>query len=90
MDSEAISYKTCILARVYNATNNEFLRTKALVKNTIVNVDPNPFRLWCPKKFDVELNKNKLEETSNLFCNDTKLSSHVKAKFAGATNLLPD
>ena len=88
--SEAISCKTRILDTVYNATNNELVRTKTLVKNTIVSVDSTPFRQWYLKKFDVELNKNKLEETSNLFCNDTKLSGHVKAKFAGATNLLPD
>ena len=81
--SEAISCKTRILDTVYNATNNELVRTKTLVKNTIVSVDSTPFRQWYLKKFDVELNKKKLEESNKLRA-DTKRSGHVKAKLAGA------
>ena len=81
--SEAISCKTRIMDTVYNATNNELVRTKTLVKNTIVHVDSAPFRQWYLKKFDVELNKKKLEESNKLRA-DTKRSGHVKAKLAGA------
>ena len=81
--SEAISCKTRILDTVYNATNNELVRTKTLVKNTIVSVDSTPFRQWYLKKFDVELNKKKLEESNKLRA-DSKRSGHVKAKLAGA------
>ena len=81
--SEAISCKTRILDTIYNATNNELVRTKTLVKNTIVSVDSTPFRQWYLKKFDVELNKKKLEESNKLRA-DTKRSGHVKAKLAGA------
>ena len=81
--SEAISCKTRILDTVYNATNNELVRTKTLVKNTIVHVDSAPFRQWYLKKFDVELNKKKLEESNKLRA-DSKRSGHVKAKLAGA------
>merc|ERR1719418_32387 len=63
--SEAISCKTRILDTVYNATNNELVRTKTLVKNTIVSVDSTPFRQWYLKKFDVELNKQKLADQFN-------------------------
>ena len=80
--SEAISCKTRILDTVYNATNNELVRTKTLVKNTIVSVDSTPFRQWYLKKFDVELNKKKLEESNKLRA-ETKRSGHVKAKLAG-------
>ena len=80
--SEAISCKTRILDTVYNATNNELVRTKTLVKNTIVSVDSTPFRQWYLKKFDVELNKKKLEESNKLRA-DTKRSGHVKARLAG-------
>ena len=80
--SEAISCKTRILDTVYNATNNELVRTKTLVKNTIVHVDSAPFRQWYLKKFDVELNKKKLEESNKLRA-DTKRSGHVKARLAG-------
>ncbi|KAF9927560.1 40S ribosomal protein [Linnemannia zychae] len=44
--SEAISRKTRIVAVVYNASNNELVRTGTLVKNAIVQVDATPFRQW--------------------------------------------
>jgi small subunit ribosomal protein S8e len=31
---------------VYNASNNELVRTKTLVKNSVVAVDGTPFRTW--------------------------------------------
>merc|ERR1712165_535829 len=79
--SEAISCKTRILDTVYNATNNELVRTKTLVKNTIVSVDATPFRQWYLKKYDVELNKKKIEE-SNKLREATKTSNSVKSKIA--------
>ena len=42
----AISRKCRILDVVYNASNNELVRTKTLVKNCIVQVDCVPFRQW--------------------------------------------
>lgn len=80
--SEAMSLKTRVLDVVYNATNNELVRTKTLVKNAIVYIDATPFRNWYLKKYDVELNKKKLEE-SNKAREDTKRSGHLKAKLAG-------
>merc|ERR1711915_546616 len=80
--SEAVSCKTRVMDTVYNATNNELVRTKTLVKNTIIFVDATPFRQWYLKKYDVELNKKKLEESNKLRA-DTKRSGHVKAKLAG-------
>uniref|UniRef100_A0A194AQZ8 40S ribosomal protein S8 n=1 Tax=Pinctada fucata TaxID=50426 RepID=A0A194AQZ8_PINFU len=44
--SEAISRKTRIIDVVYNASNNELVRTKTLVKSCIVQVDATPFRQW--------------------------------------------
>ena len=35
-----------IIDIVYNACNNEFVRTKTLVKNAIVVIDATPFRQW--------------------------------------------
>ena len=77
--SEAMSAKTRVLDTVYNATNNELVRTKTLVKNTIVLIDSNPFRQWYLKKYDVELNKKKIEE-SNKAREATKVSGSVKRK----------
>ena len=44
--SESITRKTRVLDVVYNATNNELVRTKTIVKNCIVVIDSNPFRQW--------------------------------------------
>jgi len=42
--SEAVARKTRIIDVVYNACNNELVRTKTLVKNAIVVIDAAPFR----------------------------------------------
>ena len=44
--SEAITKSTRIIDVVYNAGNNELVRTKTLVKNAIVVIDAAPFRQW--------------------------------------------
>merc|ERR1711894_644726 len=79
--SESMAAKTRVLDTVYNATNNELVRTKTLVKNAIVLIDANPFRQWYLKKYDVELNKKKIEE-SNKLREATKTSNSVKSKIA--------
>jgi small subunit ribosomal protein S8e len=77
--SEAVSRKTRVLDVVYNATNNELVRTKTIVKNCIVTVDANPFRQWYLKHYDVELNKKKTEESDKARA-ETKRSRHLAAK----------
>merc|ERR1712220_41003 len=77
--SESISRKTRVIDVVYNATNNELVRTKTLVKNCIVKIDATPFRQWYLKHYDVELNKKKVEE-SNKAREERKQSRHVAAK----------
>lgn len=64
--SEAISKKTRIIDTVYNATNNELVRTKTLVKNAVVKIDATPFRTWYLTHYDIELNKKKIEESEKL------------------------
>ncbi|KAB1213688.1 40S ribosomal protein S8 [Morella rubra] len=44
--SEAVTRKTCLLDVVYNASNNELVRTQTLVKSAIVQVDTAPFKQW--------------------------------------------
>jgi small subunit ribosomal protein S8e len=77
--SESVTRKTRVLKVVYNATNNELVRTNTVVKNCIVEIDANPFRLWYLKHYDVELNKKKVEE-SNKAREERKQSRHVSAK----------
>ena len=42
----AVTRKTRLLDVVYNASNNELVRTKTLVRNCIVHIDATPFRQW--------------------------------------------
>ena len=77
--SEAVTRKTRVLDVVYNATNNELVRTKTLVKNTIVLIDANPFRQWYLKHYDVELNKKKTADDAKEEKTDAKRSKHVLA-----------
>merc|ERR1719361_343281 len=79
--SEAVSRKTRVIDTVYNATNNELVRTKTLVKNAIVYIDATPFRQWYLQHYDVELNKKKLADAEKDREN-RKQSGHVKAKAA--------
>jgi len=76
--SEAVTRKTRVLDVVYNATNNELVRTKTIVKNCIVTIDSNPFRMWYLKHYDIELNKKKVEESDKARA-ELKQSRHVKA-----------
>merc|ERR1739847_237492 len=77
--SEALTRKTRVLDVVYNATNNELVRTKIIVKNAIVSIDANPFRQWYLKHYDIELNKKKVEESEKAKT-ESKRSRHLNAK----------
>lgn len=57
--SEQVTKRTRILDVVYNATNNELVRTKTIVKNAIVHIDANPFKQYYSTNYDVELGKKK-------------------------------
>ena len=49
--SENVTRKARIVDVVYNATNNELLRTKTLVKSAVVAVDATPFRAWYAQHY---------------------------------------
>ena len=51
--------KTRIIDVVYNASNNELVRTKTLVKNAIVVVDATPFRQWYEGHYAIPLGRKK-------------------------------
>ena len=57
--SEAVSRKTRIIDVVYNACNNELVRTKTLVKNAIVVIDAAPFRQWYEAHYALPLGRKK-------------------------------
>merc|ERR1712043_86087 len=57
--SEAISRKTRMIDVVYNASNNEMVRTKTLVKSCIIQIDSTPFRQWYENHYATPLGRKK-------------------------------
>merc|ERR1712126_235254 len=81
--SESIAKKTRIIDTVYNACNNELVRTKTLVKNAIVVVDSTPFRQWYESHYATPLGRKKgakltEEEAAHI---NKKRSSKTALKF---------
>ena len=55
MRTQAVTRKTRILDVMYNASNNELVRTQTLVKNAIIQIDATPFKQWYQQHYNVEL-----------------------------------
>merc|ERR1719436_1287665 len=89
--TENCTRKTRILDTVYNASNNELVRTKTLVKNTIVQIDATPFKQWYLKHYGVDLGKkrhqkNELsEKEQEVMQQDQSVVDKIKARKAKAT-----
>merc|ERR1719230_1514504 len=78
--SEVCTRKTRILDVVYNASNNELVRTKTLVKNAIVQIDATPFRQWYEAHYGVAVGKKKKKDEEAK--EEEKKSASVKKKIA--------
>lgn len=88
--SEAITRKTRLIDVVYNASNNELVRTKTLVKGAIVQIDATPFRQWWESHYGLVLGKKKTgaeEQPATPVAGDKKVSSHVRRKQATRKSL---
>ncbi len=84
--SEAFGARSKIMDVVYNATHNEMVRTKTLVKNCVVQVDATPFKKFYLEHYDVELGKKKKETAEDIakreaggVVEEKKKSRHVLA-----------
>jgi len=79
--SENCTRKVRILDVVYNATSNELVRTKTLLKNTIVQIDAQPYKQWYLKRYGVDLGKKvKGKKAEEADTKKEKTSRHVMAK----------
>merc|ERR1711941_214804 len=85
--SENCAKKVRILDVVYNATSNELVRTKTLVKNAIIQIDAQPFKQWYLRRYGVDLGKKKKAgqaakgaEKDKKEEDEVKRSHHVIAK----------
>ncbi|XP_039125345.1 40S ribosomal protein S8 [Dioscorea cayenensis subsp. rotundata] len=63
--SEAVTRKTRILDVVYNASNNELVRTQTLVKSAIIQVDAAPFKQWYLQHYGVDIGRKKKAPTAS-------------------------
>jgi len=79
--SEVCTRKTRILDVVYNASNNELVRTKTLVKGAVVQVDATPFRQWYEAHYGSALGKKKKKEAEGEV-SEKKQSKSVLKKIA--------
>ncbi|GFP99324.1 40S ribosomal protein s8 [Phtheirospermum japonicum] len=90
--SEAVTRKTRVLDVVYNASNNELVRTQTLVKGAIIQVDAAPFKQWYLQHYGVEVGRKKKtavaaapskkegEEAEATVTGEVKKSNHVQRK----------
>ncbi|CAO3688173.1 unnamed protein product [Umbelopsis ramanniana] len=75
--SQNCTRKTRVLTVVYNASNNELVRTNTLVKGAVIQVDATPFRQWYEAHYAQSLSKKKGTEAEA-----EKKSNHVQRKIA--------
>lgn len=57
--TEVVTRKVRVLDVTYNASNNELVRTKTLVKGAIVVIDASPFRQWYEAHYGVKVGVKK-------------------------------
>jgi small subunit ribosomal protein S8e len=78
--TEAISRKTRILNVLYNASNNELVRTNTLVKGCIVSIDSHPFASWYEARYGVKIGAKKGSKVENV--EQEKKSKHATRKMS--------
>ncbi len=79
--SESCTRKTRIIGVVYNASNNELVRTNTLVKSSIVQIDAAPFRQWYEAHYAQPVTKRGVR-SKEAVADATTGSKHVQRVFA--------
>ncbi|KAI3858884.1 hypothetical protein MKX03_006953 [Papaver bracteatum] len=85
--SETVTRKSRILDVVYNASNNELVRTQTLVKGAIVQVDAAPFKQWYLQHYGLDIGRKKKitsakkeGEEAEAVAEEAKKSNHLLRK----------
>ena len=78
--TEVCTRKVRIMDVAYNASNNELVRTKTLVKGAIVLVDATPFKTWYEAHYGVKIGAKKGQKVVEE--EEKKQSNALKAKVA--------
>jgi len=92
--SEHVTRKTRIISVVYNASNNELVRTNTLVKGAIIQVDATPFRQWYEAHYAQPVTKKGKHHQAQTATGDApvtpttatepkKLSNHAQRRLDG-------
>ncbi|KAI7830976.1 ribosomal protein S8e/ribosomal biogenesis NSA2 [Kickxella alabastrina] len=79
--SESISRSTRIVSVIYNASNNELVRTNTLVKGAIVQIDATPFRQWYENRYATVLGKKKRHLTAKVAARNATVETAVDDQF---------
>ena len=85
--TEVVTRKVRVLDVTYNASNNELVRTKTLVKGAIVVVDASPFRQWYEAHYGVKigLKKGVKAESEESEKKSDRVQRKIKARQNGRT-----
>ena len=78
--SENITAKSRILGVVYNASNNELVRTNTLVKSAIIQIDATPFRMAYEKHYGQPVTRRRVPGQQAAAPEEEKHSNHVERK----------
>ncbi|KAF7306168.1 40S ribosomal protein S8 [Mycena chlorophos] len=76
--SEHVTRKTRLIGVVYNASNNELVRTNTLVKSAIIQVDAAPFRQWYETHYGQPVTKKGKTTAPAEGSEPVKLSHHAQ------------
>ncbi|TFL01510.1 40S ribosomal protein S8 [Pterulicium gracile] len=78
--SEHVTRKTRLIGVVYNASNNELVRTNTLVKGAIIQVDATPFRQWYESHYAQPVTKKGKAQAAPATTDEApaKLSNHAQ------------
>lgn len=82
--TEVCTRKVRVLDVTYNASNNELVRTKTLVKGAIVLIDAHPFKDWYESHYGVKIGLKKSGENREQPSIDlSEKSAQVQKKLKG-------
>lgn len=86
--TETCTRKVRVLDVTYNASNNELVRTKTLVKGAIILVDAHPFKAWYEKHYQVKIGLKKSQESPIIDISDKSEAVQDKYKSRRSTRTL--
>ncbi|KAG2079116.1 40S ribosomal protein S8 [Suillus decipiens] len=76
--SEHVTRKTRLISVVYNASNNELVRTNTLVKGAIIQIDATPFRQWYESHYAQPISKKGAAAKTTATTEEEKKSNHLQ------------